>query len=185
MASPYLLDRSEAVLCIVDIQEKLATRMPDRDKIIAQARMLVLAAQRLEIPILLTEQYPKGLGTTVAELMIVLDQNYSPVEKMCFGCADEPEFLARLKTVRRKQVVLCGLETHICVLQTCLALLDRGCRVHVVSDAVSSRQPEHREIALEQMRHAGAVITCAEAAIFQLLGRAGTPEFSDLLHLFK
>ncbi len=185
MPDPYLLERDESVLCVVDIQEKLAARMGEKESVIERARMLALAARRLGIPILVTEQYPRGLGPTVMELTIALEDAYSPVEKICFGCAAEPKFLEQLKSRKRKQVVLCGMETHVCILQTCLELLDRGYKVQVVSDATCSRHPAHKEIGLGQMRQVGAVVTCAESVVFQWLGKAGTAEFKDLLPLLK
>jgi nicotinamidase-related amidase len=185
VANPYLLDRDESVLCVLDIQERLAGRMAERDKVVANARMLILAARRLEIPILVTEHCPKIFGLTVPELAAVLDKSNAPVDKSYFGCADEPEFMDRLKSAKRKQVLMCGLETHICILQTCLQLLDRNYRIHVAADAVSSRHGEHKALSLDQMRQSGAIITCAEAAVFQFAGRAGTPEFKDLLNLIK
>jgi len=177
MASPYLLDRDETALARSTSRKKLAAGMPDKERVLANARTLVLASLRLNIPILVTEQYPKVLGPTVVELTCALDKQYAPIEKVCFGCADEPAFMDRLKPLKRKQLLICGMEAHVCVLQTCLALLERNWRVHVVADAVCSRRAEHKELALAQMRQAGAVITCVEAAVFQFVGKAGTPEF--------
>lgn len=185
MPSPLLLDRAEAVLCVVDIQEKLLARMPEKEAVIARAVQMVAAAERLGVPLILTEQYPRGLGRTVIELMTVLGERYRPVEKLSFGCGGEPAFLEALKETRRKQVALCGVETHICVLQTCMELLERKYRVHILADACCSRKAEHNELALAEMRQRGAVITCVESAVFQLLGRAGTPEFKDILDLIK
>jgi nicotinamidase-related amidase len=185
LANPYVLDRDESALCIVDVQEKLAARMEEKEAAIANTRTLALAALRLAIPILVTEQYPQGLGPTVIELTTALDKSYSPVERRCFCCTSEPAFMERLKSLRKKQLLLCGMETHICVLQTCLALLDRNYRVHVVADATCSRRAWQKELALAQMRQAGAIVTCAEAAIFQCLGQVGTPEFKDVLKLLK
>lgn len=185
MSSPFLLERDETVLCVVDIQEKLLARMPEKESVIANAVLMVSAAQRLGVPLILTEQYPRGLGRTVIELVTALGENYKPIEKMCFGCAGEPAFLDAFKDAHRRHVLLCGAEAHICVLQTCMELLDRKCRVHVLADAVCSRKLAHKELALEQMRQAGAIISCAEAVIFQLIDRAGTPEFKDILNLIK
>jgi nicotinamidase-related amidase len=183
--SPFLLDRDETALCVLDMQEKLAVGMPDREKLLKNARALVLAALRLGVPVLVTEQYPNVFGATVVELTSALDAQYQPVENLCFNSADEPAFLDRLKQLRRRQLLLCGLEAHVCVLQTCVALLDRSYRVQVAADAVGSRLPEHKDLALAQMRQAGAVITSAEAAVFQFLGKAGTPEFKDVLRLIQ
>jgi nicotinamidase-related amidase len=185
MPDPYLLERDESLLCIVDIQEKLAARMAEKESVIERARMLTLAARRLGIPIIVTEQYPRGLGPTVMELTIALEDAYAPIEKICFGCGADPAFMDQLKGRKRKQVVLCGMETHVCILQTCLDLLDRGYKTQVVADATCSRYPAHKEIGLGQMRQMGGVVTCAESVVFQWLGKAGTEEFKDLLPLFK
>lgn len=185
MTEPYLLERDESLLCIVDIQQKLAARMLEKDSVIERARMLALAARRLGIPIVVTEQYPRGLGPTVVELTAALEEAYMPIEKICFGCGAEPAFMSQLKSRKRKQIVLCGMETHVCILQTCLDLLDRGYKVQVAADAVCSRNPAHKEIGLSQMRQAGCFVTCAESVVFQWLGKAGTEEFKDLLPLFK
>jgi len=185
MGSRHLLRRDRAVLNVIDIQEKLAARMPEKEKVTANSRKLILAARRLEVPVVVTEQYPKGLGRTVGELVEALAEAYAPIEKTAFGCLGEPEYVRRLEELSRGQLLLCGMETHVCVLQTCLALLERGWQVHVAADAVCSRDPEHKGAALDEMRHAGATVTCAEAAIFQLLEKAGTPEFKDLLEIIK
>ncbi len=185
MPDPYLLERDESVLCVVDIQEKLAARMGEKEGIVESARMLTLAARRMGVPILVTEQYPRGLGPTVMELTIAMEDSYAPIEKMCFGCGGEPRFLDQLKSRKRKQVVLCGMETHVCILQTCLELLNRGYKVQVVADATCSRRIAHKEIGLGQMRQMGAIVTTAEAVVFQWLEKAGTEEFKDLLPLFK
>jgi len=185
MPEAFLLDRDEVVLCIVDIQEKLLAQMGEKESVIANAVLMASAAMRLEVPLILTEQYPRGLGPTVIELSTVLGEKYQPIEKMCFGCADEPAFMTTLKSLKRKQVLLCGVEAHVCVLQTCMELIERKFQVQIIADAVCSRNPEHKQLALGQMRDSGAVITSAEAVIFQLLGRAGTPEFKDILNLIK
>jgi nicotinamidase-related amidase len=185
MPAPFLLEREETVLCVVDIQEKLLARMAEKERVISNAVLMVSAAARLGVPLVLTEQYPRGLGRTVIELTTALGEEYRPMEKLTFGCAEVPAFMGRLKDLKRKQALLCGVEAHICVLQTCLELLERKYQVQVIADAVCSRNAEHKELALAQMRDAGAVITCAEAVVFQLLGRAGTPEFKDILDLIK
>lgn len=184
-ADPHVLDRDEAVLCVLDMQENLAARMQEREKVVRNARALALSSMRLGIPVLVTEQQPKAFGATVVELTSALDREYAPIEKLAFGGAEEPAFMERLKPLKRRQLLLCGMEAHVCVLQTCLGLLGRNYRIHVAADAVCSRLAEHKELALAQMRQAGASITSAEAAIFQFLGKAGTPEFRDLLNLIK
>lgn len=185
MAGLGLLNRSDAVLSVVDIQEKLAATMPETDTVVENVHRLVLGAQRLGLPMIVTEQYPRGLGPTLPELAEAMGAAYAPIEKLSFSCAGAGQYLDRLAESGRKQVVLCGMEAHVCVLQTCIHLLERGYAVHVAADAVCSRRADHKELALDQMRSAGAVVTCVEAVIFQLLGRAGTPEFKDLLKIVK
>lgn len=185
MPSPYLLNRAAAMLCIIDIQERLAAAMAEREAVIEAARRLVVAARRLQVPIVLTEQYPRGIGPTEPALVEALQDDYRPVEKLHFSCCREAPFEAAVEGAGRRQVILCGMETHVCVLATCLELLHAGFQVHVVADAVCSRDAAHKELALAQMAQAGAVVTCVEAAVYQLLERAGTPEFKDLLPLFK
>ncbi|MDA8169523.1 MAG: hydrolase [Nitrospiraceae bacterium] len=181
----FLLRRDSAVLLIVDIQEKLAAIMEERRKVAANCVHLVEAAKLLSIPVVLTEQYSKGLGPTIPEIKTAL-HSYEPIEKMTFDCCGEPSFLAAEALGKgEKTVVLAGMETHICVLQTCLGLLDRGFKVHVISDAVCSRAKENYFTALEFMRDAGAVVSCTETALFQLLERVGTQEFRAVSRRIK
>jgi len=188
MRSPDLLDRDTAVLCVVDIQERLAAAMAEREPVIEAARRLILSARRLSVPVVVTEQYPRGIGPTEPAVVEALGDDYRPLEKLHFSCFQEPAFAERLVQFAqngRKQVILCGMETHVCLLQTCLDLLHCGHQVHVAADAVCSRSADNKRLALKQMRRAGAVVTGVEAAVYQMLVLAGTPEFKDLLPLFR
>ncbi len=185
MSSPLLLDRGSTALCIIDIQERLAAAMDERTTVIEAARRLIVAARRLDVPIVLTEQYPRGIGPTEPALVEALGEQHRPIQKLHFSCCDEPAFTETLAQLQRRQILLCGMETHVCVLATCLDLLHEGYQVQVVADAACSRSAENKRWALEQMRQAGAAVTCVEAAVYQLLRRAGTPEFKDILPLFK
>jgi nicotinamidase-related amidase len=188
MSSPDLLDRGTALLCVIDIQERLAAAMPEREPVIEAARKLIVSARRLAVPIVVTEQYPRGIGPTEPAIVEALGDDYRPLEKLHFSCYQEAAFAVCLDDAAqsgRRQVIVCGMETHVCLLQTSLDLLDDGFQVHVAADAVCSRNAEHKRLALEQMRHAGAVVTCVEAAVYQMLGAAGTPEFKDLLPLYR
>jgi nicotinamidase-related amidase len=131
-----------------------------------------------------TEQYPKGLGPTVTEIKDSL-QPYAPIEKITFSCCGEKSFLDAASGTGKNQIILVGMETHVCVLQTCIDLLQAGHVVHVVSDAVCSRSFENYRTALEYMRDAGAVITCTETVLFQLLERAGSDEFRAISKRIK
>jgi nicotinamidase-related amidase len=175
----FQLDRATAVLLVVDIQERLAAVMAERERVVANAGHLIAAAQLLGVPVVHTEQYSKGLGPTVPELRAVLDPAPA-IEKLTFDCCGEPSFAPALEGTGRATVIACGMEAHICVLQTVLGLLAAGKTVHVAADAVCSRNPENARTALALLRDAGAVVTCTETVLFQLLGRAGTPEFKAI-----
>jgi nicotinamidase-related amidase len=131
-----------------------------------------------------TEQYPKGLGRTVAEIQAAVPE-YKPIEKIVFNCCGEPAFLAEVKKLNRRKVIVTGMETHVCVLQTAIGLLQEGFELHVVRDAVCSRTDENRETGIEYLRDAGAVITGTETVLFQLLKAAGTDEFKKISQRIK
>jgi nicotinamidase-related amidase len=180
----FFLDKEDTVLLIIDIQEKLAVVMKERDKVVKNNLHLIELAKMINMPIVVTEQYPKGLGPTVAEIREALPV-YRPVEKMTFDCCGQPAFLAELKEQKRKKVVVTGMETHICVLQTCIGLLGGGINVHLVQDAVCSRTKENWETGIKFMRDAGAAVTSTETVLFQLLKVAGTEEFKKISKRIK
>ncbi len=180
----FFLNVDDTALLIIDVQERLAPVMKAKDVVVNNCLHLVELSRMLDIPILVTEQYPKGLGRTVEKIRNALPV-YRPVEKMTFSCCDEPSFLDSIKGANRKRLLLTGMETHICVLQTCIGLLQNGFKVHVVSDAMCSRAEDNRKTALEFMRDAGAVITCTETVLFQLLKLAGTEEFKAISKRIK
>lgn len=180
----FFLRRDDALLAVVDIQERLATVMAERERVVANTHRLISAVRLLGVPVFVTEQYPKGLGPTVPEIREALSP-YAPIEKISFGCCGEPAFTDALEATGRRQVILCGMETHVCVLQTCIGLLRDGYSVHFVQDAACSRNPGNHRIGTEFMRDAGAVVTGTETALFQLLERAGTAEFREISRLIK
>lgn len=172
----FILDKNNAVLVIIDIQEKLVAVMSERQKVTDNCLHLIEAAKLMNVPIIVTEQYPKGLGRTINEIKKALP-HYEPLEKVTFDCCKGDGFLRMINSLNRKQIILTGMETHVCVLQTCLSLLKKKYSVHLVSDAVCSRKKDDYLTGREMMRDAGAVITCTETVLFQLLEKAGTPEF--------
>ena len=180
----FFLSKDNALLLIVDIQERLAAVMSERQKVINNCLHHIEVAKLMRIPILATEQYPRGLGPTVKEITDPLP-SFTPIEKITFSCCGEPAFLTSLSSLNRKKVILTGMETHVCVLQTCLSLLSKGYTVHVVEDAVCSRSPGNFKTGIEFMRDAGAVITCTETVLFQLLEKAGTEEFKAISKRIK
>ena len=181
----FFLDNSQAVLVVVDVQEKLCMAMdPDvLGRLTKNTGILLEAAKELGMPVVATEQYVKGLGCTVPELREKFEG--AACEKMTFSCCGDQAFLNRLAELGRKQVIITGMETHVCVLQTVLELLERGYHVHLVRDAVMSRRKENWFVGLEASRAAGAVVTSTEAALFQLLRVAGTEEFKKLSKLVR
>jgi len=180
----FILKQDEALLVIVDIQERLAVAMTEKDRVVTNALHLIESAKLLGVPLLITEQYPKGLGPTVPEIRNAV-QTYAPVEKITFSCCGEQFFMEALQETGKKQIILVGMETHVCVLQTCIDLLQNGYIVHVVSDAICSRTKQNYKTAIDYMRDAGAVITCMETVLFQLLVKAGTEEFKAISKRIK
>ncbi len=182
--------REATCLVVVDVQEALLRAIPadTAAAIVRNLRILTAAAHIFGLPVLVTEQYPRGLGRTVAAVAEALAEGGRPpvpIEKTEFGCAAVPAFRDALKATGRGTVVLTGLEAHVCVLQTALGLLADGYLIHVPADAVGSRSAANRQIGLDLMARGGAVITSTETIVFQLLGRAGTPEFKALAPLLK
>jgi nicotinamidase-related amidase len=180
----FILQKSGTILVIIDMQEKLASAMNKKELIVRNCLNLIEAVKLLSIPFILTEQYPKGLGPTVSEIKDALP-SHEPIKKMAFDCCKEEDFLEKINSSHKKQVLLSGMETHICVLQTCLSLLSQGFAVHVVGDAVCSRKKTDFRTGIEMMRSAGAVITGTETALFQLLEKAGTDDFREISERIK
>lgn len=181
----FFLDRNDAVLVVIDVQDKLCRAMDEKvlERLTTNIGILQEAAKELGMPQVATEQYVKGLGET---LCVLKDRLAEPaIEKMTFSCCGETPFPERLKALGRRQVIITGMETHVCVLQTVLELLDAGFVVHLVRDAVMSRRKDNWFVGLETARAAGAVITSTEAALFQLLKVAGTEEFKKLSKLVR
>lgn len=179
---PNLLSAENSLLIVVDLQSRLSSAMPEPDGelMTVNAGKLVEAAGLLKIPVLVTEQYPKGLGPTDASIVERLPENTRIFEKTGFSCHAAKGFSQALRDSQRKQVILVGQETHVCVLQTALELLHEGYQVHVVMDAVCSRNTEHRRYALQRMQQQGAVITNYESVLFEWLRDSAHPHFKHL-----
>lgn len=182
MSACEKLNRASCALLVVDLQEKLLSAMPDTPQLLAANEKLLRSAAVLGLTILATEQYPAGLGPTHPSIRQLLPE--APVAKMRFSAFISP-VEATLRQQRRSQVLLCGVETHVCVQQTALDLLAAGIQPWVIADAVQSRRGEDRQMALKRMRQAGALITTWESAIYELLGEAGTDEFKRILKIVK
>ena len=185
------LDRAMATVVIIDFQERLAAAMPARERVLSRASLVVRAAGIVGAPILVTRQYPRGLGDTEPSLEVVIgeQQGSDPsgwtTDKVTFDCFETPAFVAAVCASPRRQLVLAGMETHICVTQTALSALREGFDVHVVADACCSRDDSCHDYALRRLIAAGAVMTTAESVAYELVGRAGTDEFKRLLEAVK
>lgn len=176
---PSLLCSDRTFLVLIDYQERLAPAMASADEVTSRVSILLKGARILGIPVLVTEQYPKGLGQTLPSITNEIpDARIIP--KTTFSCCGEESFRAVLRETSRNQVVLAGIESHVCVLQTALDLLARDYQVHVPFDTTSSRNPAHKENALARMREAGAVITQVESVLFEWLADAKKTEFKEI-----
>jgi nicotinamidase-related amidase len=174
-----LLDRGSSALVLIDFQERLFPHVHEHQRVLARIDLLIFAANLLCVPILLTEQYPKGLGRTIEEIRQALPEA-QPLEKMDFSCVSAPGFCERLAALHRDQIVLTGIETHICVAQTALDLSSQGSHVFVVADATASRRPLDAQTALRRLERNGLTIVTAESVVFEWLRRAGTDEFKAM-----
>ncbi|HEX2022758.1 MAG TPA: hydrolase, partial [Candidatus Thermoplasmatota archaeon] len=185
LAGRMRLSPDDTVLLLVDMQERLQPLIHDDKGLRARAAALAEGCRLLGVPIVVTEQYPKGLGPTVPELSGAVEAAGGALAKTSFSCAADPAVRARLADARRPHVLLAGVEAHICVLQTALDLLGEGRRVHVVEDAVGSRAPHSREVGIARMRRHGAEPSCVETALFELMGGSRHPRFKEVQALIR
>lgn len=175
----------ECVLAVIDIQERLLVHIHEKERLVRNAQLLIRLAHILSIPVVVTTQYSKGLGPTVPAILSLLP-NVAPVDKLEFGCFGSSEFCAAISALAGRSTLLaCGMETHICVMQTVLGALGQGQNVHVAADAVGSRAELNWKLGLERMREAGAVISSTEMIIYELLRKSGSPAFKEMLQYLK
>lgn len=179
-----MLERGKTALAVVDFQDKLLGKIEGHEAIVPKAVKLIRFCRALEIPILWTEQYPKGLGPTNAVIAAEL-AGLTPIEKTEFGCMANPGFAAALAATGRTQLLVTGIEAHICVMQTVLSAVEKGLAVFVAEDAVGSTQASERAAGVARMERAGAEIVTAQMAMFEILRQAGTPDFKAVMDLLK
>ena len=177
-----LLKRGNAALLVIDVQDRINAVMADQSHL-PRIEVLVEACRALEVPVLASEQYPQGLGPTVERLATILGD--TPPGKLTFSCARDEGLRRAIEDSGRNQIIVTGIETHVCVLQTAIDLINNGFEVHVPHDAVNSRRPADKDWALHRMAAAGAVITATESALFELLERCDTTDFKDVAKLIK
>ena len=179
-----MLTTDNSVLLVIDVQEKVFRAINQKERLLDNLQRLIKGIKVLEIPILLTEQYPQGLGTTIPEIaQLLLDSK--PIPKICFSCCGDAGFLQELKKLNRKQVLIAGIESHVCVYQTDADLFAADYEVYTVSDAIFSRTDQNRDIGLKMMTQLGAKLTSTEAALFELLKVAKSDKFKAISQIVK
>ncbi len=179
-----MLAVDKCALVVIDIQGKLAQLMYRKESLFENTRKLIKGCQVLGIPIIVTEQYPKGLGPTIPEIADLFP-DFRPLPKVAFSCCGDEGFQRELRAVARQQILVCGIETHVCVYQTTMDLLGAQYHVEIVEDAVSSRAQEDRGTALQRMRDEGARTTSVEMALFELMKVAEGPRFKEVSKIVK
>ena len=181
-----MLTIENTCLVLVDIQEKLFKLIYEKERVVCNSAVLIQVAQTLNIPIFWCQQVPDALGPTVHELWGPLTKaDMLPMDKTTFSCCGNPVFMEKLKTINPQTAIVCGIESHVCVFQTVMDLIQHGLYVHVVADAVSSRTNENKQIGLHRMAKEGAVITSTEMLLFELLRDSKHPNFRELAKLIK
>jgi nicotinamidase-related amidase len=180
-----ILQPDSSLLVVVDMQEPFLQNIWERERLVKNVTILLDAARLLRVPIVPTQQNTDRIGNSIPEVTKRLPSQSVPFDKLCFSCAGDGAFMSELQRSGKKQIVLCGVETHICISQTGLDLLAHGYQVQVVADAVSSRTQNNWQLGLNKLERAGAVLTSTESAVYELLGEAGTPEFREMLALLK
>ncbi|MBX9689507.1 MAG: hydrolase [Candidatus Obscuribacterales bacterium] len=184
MRHQRVLDSKNAMLLIVDVQESFRKQLKDLDNLTRNITILAEAAKILKVPVVLTEQYPQGLGKTIAEISACLGE-HKYFEKTVFSCCQAAGFMDMLENLGRNQVIVCGIEAHICVNQTVHELMANDYVVHLVSDAIASRSQRNKEMGWEKMISSGAVPSSVEIALFEMLGEANSEQFKAVQRLVK
>ncbi len=179
------LDLRRSALVIVDMQEAFRSAISDFAEIAARIALVAHAVQLLEVPVIVTEQYPKGLGYTADEIRAVLPAGLEFIEKTAFSSCGAQEFVAQLEAHDTRQVLICGIEAHVCVNQTTHDLLARGLSVHLLTECISARADHNKQLALAKMRQSGAVLSSIEMALFELMRDAGHKQFKAIQKLIK
>ncbi len=178
------LESENSIFLIIDVQEKLV-KMLEKDTIVKKATILSKVANILNIPTIVTEQYPKGLGSTIEGVKDSLPSNTSFIEKTSFSALNESQIAEKISSEGKKQIIICGIETHICVLQSAIDLINSGYEVFVVQDACASRNKYEFKLAIDRLKNSGAIITCVEMVLFELLKSAAHPNFKEIQALIK
>ena len=183
-----MLEIKNTLLLMIDVQVKLFAAMYEQEALCRNLQILLKGAGMLDLPMIATEQYPSGLGSTIPEIAALFSEfrpETRPLEKLSFSCCADKDCMEAITRAERKQILLAGIETHVCVYQTAMDLLEAGYSVQIITDAVSSRTARNRDIGLQKMQAAGAGLTSIEIVLFELLRTAESPKFRDLSRLIK
>lgn len=175
---------TKTVALVIDIQEKLFPNIDSHKKLQTNCKILLSGLHILGIPVVVTEQYPKGLGSTIKDLSNLIT-DFSPIEKLSFSCCGEKKFLETVNGYGHRNIIICGIEAHVCILQTVMDLIERGYHPVIIEDCVSSRKPSDRETAIKRMAREGVIITTYESILFELCEVAGTDQFKQISKLVK
>jgi nicotinamidase-related amidase len=185
MSHPSILDREKAALVVVDMQEAFRSAIPEFPQIASRVSIAVRSFQMLNLPVIITEQYPKGLGRTAEEILFSMPPEFEFIEKTSFSLCGASSFVEKLQTLKATQIVVCGFESHICVNQTAHDLLNENYEVHILTDCVGSRYTQDKETAIRKMQISGAVLSTMEMALFELLKDARHEQFKEIQSLIK
>ena len=183
--TPMRITKEDSTGLIIDVQQKLYPFIHENEELTNNICRLTNGLKELNIPIIVTEQYSKGLGNTIIQIQETLGDEYKHLEKMSFSCCGLDEFNTKLKDSGKKNVIVAGIESHVCVLQTVIDLFEKGYQPVLVEDCVSSRNPNDKKISIERMRNEGAIITTYESILFELLAVSGTKEFKAISKIVK
>lgn len=176
--------KEETTGLVIDIQERLFPHISENETMLQNCIKLIEGLKVLNIPVFVTEQYKKGLGETLSPI-VSLFEHFEGIEKLAFSCVDEPHYFQKLESSKKCNVIICGMETHVCILQTCLDLLEQGYMPVVVEDAVSSRKLSDKATALARIRQEGGIVTSTESILFELTRAAGSDTFKAISKLVK
>ena len=179
-----MLNIENTALIVIDVQGRLAQLMYDKEKLFQNLKIIIQSAQILDMPIIWMEQMPEKIGSTTPEIAELI-KDVKPIKKVCFNCCDNEEFLRALLNVECAELLLAGIETHICVYQTAMDLLKRGYGVHALADAISSREALNKKIGLKKIEKAGGSLTTVETVVFELLKSVEHKKFSDIIKIIK
>ena len=185
MSHPNILDKTRAALVVIDFQEAFRSSVPDFSLVASRISMATRGFQILSVPLVVTEQYPKGLGKTAEEVLFTLPAEFEFIDKTAFSSCGAQSFKDKLQALNVSQIVLCGLETHICVNQTAHDLLNRGFQVHLLTDAVASRFTADKQAGLEKMRASGVIASSVEMSLFELMRDSTHEQFKEIQSLLK